>query len=71
MLSVPQPQVLSRMACSSDCTMVLVQVLRCLVLERAAAWGLPEAPEFTLAQPSRRRRSRAIPAPWQVQMLDT
>lgn len=62
-LSVLQPQTLSRMLWTSDCTMLLVQVPRRLVLERAAAWGLPKVPTFAFAQS---RQTPEVAAWWQM-----
>lgn len=48
-LSVLQPQIESRMVWSSDCTMILIQVPRSVVHERAKAWGIQQLPRFAMA----------------------
>lgn len=62
-LSVLQPQIKSRMVWSGDCSMILIQVPRSVVHERAKAWGIHQVPRFALAH------SRALPdvgAWWQA-----
>lgn len=65
-LSVLQPQIRSRMVWSDDCSMILVQVPRGVVHDRAFAAGHHRAPRFALAH------SREIPevAAWWQAVLD-
>ena len=62
-LSVLQPQARSQMVWSGDCTMLLVQVPRPVVQQRAAGWGLGSTPRFAL---TRSRRDPAVAAWWQA-----
>lgn len=62
-LSVLQPQARSQMVWSGDCTMLLVQVPRPVVQQRAAGLGLRGAPRFAL---TRSRRDPAVAAWWQA-----
>jgi AraC-like DNA-binding protein len=62
-LSVLQPQARSQMVWSGDCTMLLVQVPRPVVQQRAAGLGLGSAPRFAL---TRSRRDPAVAAWWQA-----
>ena len=65
-LSVLQPQIRSRMVWSDDCSMILVQVPRGVVHDRALAAGHHRAPRFALAH------SRDVPAvaAWWQAVLD-
>ncbi|MET4577337.1 AraC family transcriptional regulator [Ottowia thiooxydans] len=62
-LSVLQPQSKSRMVWSGDCSMILVQVPRKVVHDRAMAWGVSKTPKFALA---RSRQSPEVAAWWQA-----
>jgi AraC-like DNA-binding protein len=66
MLSVLQPKSMSRMVWSEDCTMILLQVPRRMVHERAMREGMRNEPRFALA------RSRQIPnvGAWWQAVLD-
>jgi AraC-like DNA-binding protein len=61
-LSVLQPQTRTRMAWDSACTMILVQVPRCVMQERSTAWGERKTPKLGLAYP---RQSPNVAAWWQ------
>lgn len=65
-LSVLPPQAKSRMVWSGDCTMILLQVPRSAVRQRAIAWGVDSEPRFSLAY------SRQIPevAAWVQAVVD-
>lgn len=66
MLSVLQPRSRSRMVWSGDCSMILLQVPRSVVHERALSWGIRNEPRFALA------RSREVPdvGAWWQAVLD-
>lgn len=62
-LSVLRPHAKSRMVWTSDCTMILLQVPRSVVEERALAWGARNTPTFALAHS---RRDPGVAAWWQA-----
>ncbi len=62
MLTVLQPRARGRMIWSADCRMILVQVPRDVVEQRASEWGLPR-PRFATA---RSRRDPQVAAWWQA-----
>jgi AraC-like DNA-binding protein len=62
-LSVLQPQSRSRMVWTSDCRMILIQVPRKVVHERALALGISKAPRIALAHS---RQSPEVAAWWQT-----
>jgi len=63
LLSVLQPQSLSRMVWTSDCRMILIQMPRKVVHERALGWGIDKVPKIALAYP---RQSPVVAAWWQT-----
>ena len=63
LLSVLQPQSRSRMVWTSDCSMILIQMPRKVVHERALAWGINKVPKIALSYP---RQSPEVAAWWQT-----
>lgn len=62
-LTVLQPRMRTRMRWSDDCAMILVQVPRSVVDERAAQWGWGAHPRFALW---RSRKDPGVAAWWQA-----
>ena len=62
-LSVLQPRSRSRMTWSHDCAMILVQVPRNVVEQRACEWGARTSPRFALSRP---RQDPDVAVWWQT-----